>query len=108
MLGSKDSHEFDTLVVDSVLTSPLCATVNEEQQKSASQFDMNFRYVKIDGRIHAPAKCELRSVTRFLQAEGCLWKAIIAAESCQTLRRLRRAVLTSGVVFIHDALTALL
>ncbi|GBM25953.1 Histone-lysine N-methyltransferase SETMAR [Araneus ventricosus] len=31
-----------------------------------------------------------------------LWKAISAAISYQTLRRSRRAILTSGDVFIHD------
>ncbi|GBM08242.1 hypothetical protein AVEN_82929-1 [Araneus ventricosus] len=53
-------------------------------------------------RIDAPTKCELRSVVRFLQAEG--W--FVENDQCcclfQTLRRMRRAILTSGVVFIHD------
>ncbi|GBM11167.1 hypothetical protein AVEN_133904-1 [Araneus ventricosus] len=31
-----------------------------------------------------------------------LWKTINAAVSCQTSRRLRSAILTSGVVLIHD------
>ncbi|GBL88681.1 hypothetical protein AVEN_195665-1 [Araneus ventricosus] len=53
------------------------------------------------GRIDAPAKCLLHSVIRFLQAVCCLWKTISAAVFCQTLGR-RRAILTSGVVLIHD------
>ncbi|GBM19690.1 hypothetical protein AVEN_199858-1 [Araneus ventricosus] len=51
------------------------------------------------GRIDAPAKCELRSVILFLQAEG--WFVEISCIS-QTLRRLRKFILTSGVVLIHD------
>ncbi|GBL84764.1 hypothetical protein AVEN_93807-1 [Araneus ventricosus] len=39
-------------------------------------------------------------LTFFKQKEG--WKTINAAISCQTLRRLRRAILTSGLVLIHD------
>ncbi|GBM44127.1 hypothetical protein AVEN_93768-1 [Araneus ventricosus] len=38
----------------------------------------------------------------FKQKDG-LWKTINTTVSCQTLRRLRRAVLTSGVVLIHDS-----
>ncbi|GBM92833.1 hypothetical protein AVEN_222033-1 [Araneus ventricosus] len=54
------------------------------------------------GRIYAPAKCELRNVIRFIQAEVVLWKMINAAISCHTSRQLRRAILTSGVVFNRD------
>ncbi|GBM04748.1 hypothetical protein AVEN_20193-1 [Araneus ventricosus] len=38
----------------------------------------------------------------FFKQKVGLWKKINAAVSCQTLRRLRRAILTSGVVLIHD------
>ncbi|GBN08813.1 hypothetical protein AVEN_261079-1 [Araneus ventricosus] len=37
----------------------------------------------------------------FKQKVG-LWKTINVAVSCQILRRLRRVILTSGVVLIHD------
>ncbi|GBN03122.1 hypothetical protein AVEN_98388-1 [Araneus ventricosus] len=50
-------------------------------------------------RIVDPVKCELRSVIRFLQAEGWF---VGASVYCQTLRRLQGAILTSGVVLIHD------
>ncbi|GBO31155.1 hypothetical protein AVEN_54495-1 [Araneus ventricosus] len=48
------------------------------------------------------AKCELYNVFAFLKQKVGLWKTIDAAIFCQTLRRLRRAILTSGVVLIHD------
>ncbi|GBN54993.1 hypothetical protein AVEN_215495-1 [Araneus ventricosus] len=38
----------------------------------------------------------------FFKQKVGLWKTINAAVSCQTLRRLRRAILISGVVLIHD------
>ncbi|GBN47147.1 hypothetical protein AVEN_91086-1 [Araneus ventricosus] len=54
------------------------------------------------GRIHAPAKCELRSFIRFLQAEG--W--VVENDQCSCLMsnftRLQTAILTSGDVLIHD------
>ncbi|GBM03057.1 hypothetical protein AVEN_14566-1 [Araneus ventricosus] len=36
----------------------------------AGQFELNCRHVNTAGRIDAPAKCELHSAVRFLQAEG--------------------------------------
>ncbi|GBL81059.1 hypothetical protein AVEN_83135-1 [Araneus ventricosus] len=54
------------------------------------------------GRIDAPAKCELRSVIRFLEAEG--WFVEDDRCSCFLLdftMTLRRAILTSGVFLIH-------
>ncbi|GBL91197.1 hypothetical protein AVEN_195095-1 [Araneus ventricosus] len=54
------------------------------------------------GRIDAPAKCELRSVIRFLLAGGWFVEKINAAVSSQTSRRLRRAILTSGMAPIHE------
>ncbi|GBO32348.1 hypothetical protein AVEN_214688-1 [Araneus ventricosus] len=50
--------------------------------------------------IDAPAKCELRSVIRFLQAEG--WFTENDQCSC-FLRLLRRAILIFKVVLIHDS-----
>ncbi|GBM69954.1 hypothetical protein AVEN_210605-1 [Araneus ventricosus] len=64
---------------------------------------MSCRRINIAGRIDAPTKCELRSVIRFFTQKVGLWKTIDAAVSCQTLRQLRRALLTSGVVLIHDS-----
>ncbi|GBO15530.1 hypothetical protein AVEN_249363-1 [Araneus ventricosus] len=54
------------------------------------------------GRIGALAKCELRSFIRFLQANG--WFVENDQRSCfwSDFMRLRRAILTSGDVFIHN------
>ncbi|GBM54639.1 hypothetical protein AVEN_214614-1 [Araneus ventricosus] len=38
----------------------------------------------------------------FFEKKVGLWKTNNAAVSCQNLRRLRRAILSSGVVLIHD------
>ncbi|GBM99363.1 hypothetical protein AVEN_124426-1 [Araneus ventricosus] len=54
------------------------------------------------GRINAPAKCELCVLFAFFQQKVGLWKKISAAVACQTLRRPRRVILTSGVALIHD------
>ncbi|GBM24481.1 hypothetical protein AVEN_92995-1 [Araneus ventricosus] len=53
-------------------------------------------------RTDATAKSELSSVIYFLKQKIGLWKTINASVSCQTLRRLRRTILISGVVFIHE------
>ncbi|GBM98740.1 hypothetical protein AVEN_108069-1 [Araneus ventricosus] len=53
------------------------------------------------GRNDVLAKCKLRSVIRFRHAEG--W--CMGNEQCncgQTLRRLRRTILTSVIVLIQD------
>ncbi|GBN04331.1 hypothetical protein AVEN_49201-1 [Araneus ventricosus] len=68
----------------------------------AGQFQLICRHVNMAGRIDAPAKCELRSVICFFKQKVGLWKTINAAVSCQTLRRLLNAILTSSVVVIHD------
>ncbi|GBM98796.1 Zonadhesin [Araneus ventricosus] len=68
-------------------------------------FQLSCQHVNMASRNDAPAKCELRSIIRFLQAEGWFMEnaavQLNAAVSCQTLRRLRRAILTSEVVLIH-------
>ncbi|GBM97265.1 hypothetical protein AVEN_75793-1 [Araneus ventricosus] len=53
-------------------------------------------------RTDAPDNSELRSVIRFLKQKVGLWKTINTVVSRQTLRRLRIAILTSGVVLIRD------
>ncbi|GBN51410.1 hypothetical protein AVEN_64938-1 [Araneus ventricosus] len=67
---------------------------------SARDFKLSCCHVNMASKTDAPAMCELRSVIRFLEAEG--WVMDIAVVSCRTLRRLRRTILTFGVVFIHD------
>ncbi|GBL85880.1 hypothetical protein AVEN_63200-1 [Araneus ventricosus] len=54
-----------------------------------------------DGGIDVPSKWKLRSVNRFLKAEGWFAENDQCSCSCQTLRRLRRAILTSGAFFVH-------
>ncbi|GBO29749.1 hypothetical protein AVEN_73165-1 [Araneus ventricosus] len=72
-------------------------TITSTTANTSCQFELSCQHVNIAGRIHAPTKCKLCSVICFLQAEG--W---FAAVSCQTLQQLGRAILTSGIVLIHD------
>ncbi|GBL95933.1 hypothetical protein AVEN_227157-1 [Araneus ventricosus] len=50
---------------------------------------------------HVPSASCVGLFAFFKQKVG-LWKTINAVVFCQTLRRLRRTILTSGVVLIHD------
>ncbi|GBN09964.1 hypothetical protein AVEN_214875-1 [Araneus ventricosus] len=61
----------------------------------AGQFKMSCRRVNMADRIDAPAKCESRRVTRFLQAEG--WFFVRLYDDYE-----KPAILTSGVVPIDD------
>ncbi|GBN09960.1 hypothetical protein AVEN_214872-1 [Araneus ventricosus] len=61
----------------------------------AGQFKMSCRRVNMADRIDAPAKCESRRVTRFLQAEG--WFFVRFYDDYE-----KPSILTSVVVFIHD------
>ncbi|GBM63233.1 hypothetical protein AVEN_145939-1 [Araneus ventricosus] len=45
-------------------------TITSTTATLAGQFELSCRHVNMAGRIDAPAKCELRIVIRFLQAEG--------------------------------------
>ncbi|GBM18272.1 hypothetical protein AVEN_147402-1 [Araneus ventricosus] len=70
---------------------------------TAGQFELICLHVNIADRIDAPAKCEFRCVSRlFFKQKVRLWKTINAAVTCQTLRQLQRAILTSGVLQIHE------
>ncbi|GBM67880.1 hypothetical protein AVEN_150307-1 [Araneus ventricosus] len=53
------------------------------------------------GIIDVSAKCKLRSVILFLQAEGWFVENDYCSCFCQTLR-LQRAILTSGVALTLD------
>ncbi|GBM67966.1 hypothetical protein AVEN_22444-1 [Araneus ventricosus] len=66
---------------------------------SASQFELSCRRVEL---VLPPIRVVLRSVICFFKQEVGLWKTINAFVSYQTLRRLRRAILTSGVALIHE------
>ncbi|GBM43110.1 hypothetical protein AVEN_222166-1 [Araneus ventricosus] len=54
------------------------------------------------GRINVPAKCEVRSFTRFLQTEDWFMENDQCSCFLSDFKRLRRAILTSGDVLIHD------
>ncbi|GBM77128.1 hypothetical protein AVEN_114438-1 [Araneus ventricosus] len=64
---------------------------------SAGRFEHTCQHINMAGRIDAPAKCELRRVICYFSSRK-FWKTINAAVSCQTLRQLQRAIMTSGVV----------
>ncbi|GBL82672.1 hypothetical protein AVEN_263741-1 [Araneus ventricosus] len=53
-------------------------------------------------RTDAPAKCKLRSVIRVLQAEGWFLENDQCSCFLSRFKRLRRDILTSGVVLNHD------
>ncbi|GBN60246.1 hypothetical protein AVEN_20052-1, partial [Araneus ventricosus] len=61
------------------------------------QNNLNSPHREKSGRKYDPAST---SSDRSVKVD--LWKTMKAAVSSQTLRRLRRAILTSGVVLIHD------
>ncbi|GBM17180.1 hypothetical protein AVEN_153288-1 [Araneus ventricosus] len=54
------------------------------------------------GRIDTPAKCELSSFIFFRQAEGLYGENYQYSCFLQDFTRLRRVILTSGDVLIHD------
>ncbi|GBM63761.1 hypothetical protein AVEN_43373-1 [Araneus ventricosus] len=53
-------------------------------------------------RIDSPAKCELRSAIRFSIAEGWFVEKDQFSYFLSDFTKLRRPILTSGVVLIHD------
>ncbi|GBN76235.1 hypothetical protein AVEN_76866-1 [Araneus ventricosus] len=77
-------------------------TITSTTADASWPIEPSCRHANMAGRIDAPAKNEFRSVFLFFKQKVDLRKTIIATVYCKTLRQLRRAILTSGVVFIHD------
>ncbi|GBN59377.1 hypothetical protein AVEN_195847-1 [Araneus ventricosus] len=73
-------------------------TITSTTADASWPFELSCRHVSMAGRIDTPAKCELVIFSSFKQ------KVYYYQYSCflQVFTRLRRVILTSGDVLIHD------
>ncbi|GBL96769.1 hypothetical protein AVEN_118916-1 [Araneus ventricosus] len=66
------------------------------------QFELFCRHVNMTGKLMLPPSASCVMLFAFFKHKVGLWKTNNAVVSCQTLRGLRKTILTSKVVLMHD------